>query len=88
MPLSICDADGTHRTTTKSKLKQIIFSGIDDTFVLGSSSDQRKDILLVDTMALMNTITKVPTTYFALAKNFIDIIPKSYKQVGIIADKF
>ena len=68
VPLSICNADGTHRTTIKSKPNQIIFSGIEGTSVLGSSSDQRKNILLVDTMALMNTIIKVRTTYFALAK--------------------
>ena len=61
-------ADGTRRSTTKSKLKEILFSGMEDTCVDENSSDQRKDILLVDTMALINTMMRTPTTYFALAE--------------------
>ena len=44
--------------------------------------------LLVDTMALINLIIKVPSTYFELAKTFITLIPKNYKQVDIIADNY
>ena len=44
--------------------------------------------LLVDTMALINLIIKVPSTYFELAKTFITLILKNYKQVDIIADNY
>ena len=44
--------------------------------------------LLVDTMALINLITKILYTYFELAKKINTLIPKNFKQVDIIADNY
>jgi len=82
IPLSICNADSTRRFTAKSKLKDSLLTGVTN------NEDFIHDVILVDTMALINLIIKIPSTYFELAKRFITLIPKSYKQVDIIADNY
>ena len=84
IPLSICNAGGTRRYITKSKLKECLMAGITD----NKDNSLPYGTLLVDTMALINLIIKIPSTYFELAKTFITLIPKNYKQVDIIADNY
>ena len=86
VPLSISNADGTKRSTAKSKLKDIILSEVPNENP--DENEKRRSILLVDSMALINLMTKIPTTYEELAHKFVKMIPKSYKQVDIIADNY
>ena len=63
MPLSICHGDATRRRTNKSKLTEVLIIGVEslDKSVLASFP---KDVLLVDLIALINTMVfEFPSTY-------------------------
>ena len=88
VPLSLCHTDGTRCHTTKSKLKDTLLVCVQIKEKEVSSVSLIDSILLVDTMALIHTMVKIQSTYFDLANKFISLIPKSYRQVDIIADNY
>ena len=79
---------GTSRRTNKSKLKEVflICVGSLDKSVLASFS---KDILMVDLIALINTMVfELTSTYEEFAQKLMQRIPKNYKRVDFVADDY
>ena len=85
VPLSICNPDGSRRHTAKSKLKDILLQDLEDHAHEGPQSLQEYAIV-VDMIALINTILKKSSTYSEFAELFVNRIPKGYGRVEIIAD--
>ena len=73
VPLSICHPDGNRRTTEKSKLKDILFKGIPTRNINDNDS---KDAVVVDLVALLNTLVGIPETY--AADKLVKLLPKGY----------
>ena len=85
VPLSISNPDGSRRSTAKSKLKDILLQFRETT--VNEEPDLSQDsAILVDMIALINTINETASTYAEFAKAFVKRIPRGYKQVDIIAD--
>ena len=84
IPLSISNPDGSRRSTTKSVLKDKILRGVE--FVAPDAFP--KNYIVVDMIALANTMTRIPSTYLEYAKSFIKLIPKNFKSVHVIADSY
>ena len=85
VPLSICHPDGNRRTTGKSKLKDILFKGIPSHNINDNDS---KDAVVVDLVALLNTLVGIPETYAGLADKLVKALPKAYSQVDLVADVY
>ena len=83
--LTICKLDGTRRQTTKCKLKDVLLQDLEDHNNEGLQSLQEYAIL-VDIIALMNTILNKSSTYAKFDKLFVKRIPNVYGRVDIIAD--
>ena len=81
VPLNIANADGSRRSTAKSKLNEIIMKKstlIDRETEMPSRNEVSGYI--VDLMALVRTQHSVPLTYKELAMQIIQAIPKDIKE--------
>ena len=79
---------GTRRRTNKSKLKEVLLICVGS---LGKSvlASFPKDILLVDLIALINTMVfELTPTYEEFAQKLMQLIPKNYKRVDFLADDY
>ena len=89
VPLNIANADGSRRTTDKSKLAKIIMR---KTTVLNHSTEMpaKQDVTayIVDLMALVRVQRSTPNTYEELAMQIVHSIPSGYKHVHIVADTY
>ena len=89
VPLNIANADGSRRTTNKSKLSKIIMK---KTTVLNQKTEMpaKQDVTayIVDLMALIRVQRSTPNTYEELAMRIVRSIPPGYKQVHILADTY
>ena len=83
--LTICKLDGTRRQTTKCKLKDVLLQDLEDHNNERLQSLQEYAIL-VDIIALMNTILNKSSTYAKFDKLFVKRIPNVYGRVDIKAD--
>ena len=86
-PLSLANADGSRRTTQKSKLVEVLHSYTDDSEDQVDFTDA--DVFIVDFIAQVRVLTKeVPDTYEHLALKILHSIPKGYTRVHIVADTY
>ena len=65
VPLSLCNPDGCMRKTNKGKLGQIVMKEIDTTETLEVKKEH--NTYIVDFMALIRTMAKIPDTLKRLA---------------------
>ena len=86
VPLSISHPDGTKRKTAKNKLKDVIFKECPE--VREKLQGNGSDNVVVDMMAVLNTIAAIPKTYALLADKFVRALPKNYARVDIVADTY
>ena len=86
VPLRLSNADGSRRSTTKSKLNDILMKRAKTTSELPSKTGV--SVFIVDLMALIQTMTKIPDTYEELAVHLLKIIPSGYRRVDIVADSY
>ena len=75
-PLNLCKPDGCMRKPNKDKLGQIVMKEIDTTETLEEKKEHTAYI--VDFMAFICTITKLPDTFKRLAWKMVSYIPKGY----------
>ena len=80
LPSSICKSDGTRRQTVKWKLKDILLQDLEDHTNEGSQSLQEYAIV-VDMIALMNTILNKSSTHAVFTKLFVQRIPKFTEEL-------
>ena len=87
VPLSLAYPDGTRRKTTKSSLMNIVtnYCNFTDPEPLPA---KQGTVYIVDLMALIRMITRVPETYADLANNLFETLPKGYHRIDIIADTY
>ena len=87
IPLSLVHPDGNRRKTTKSTLMKVIssykISDDEDTF-----PPKQNSAFIIDLMALIRTVSPIPSTYGQLVRKLVDYLPKGYRRVDIIADTY
>ena len=81
VPLSLSFPDGTRRQTQKSKLLEVLSIKNHQTL-----SDKKASTLVIDIIAQFRSLTRVPETFEDFIIQFLDVIPKSYIRVDIVAD--
>ena len=87
IPLSLANADGSRRTTQKSKLVEVLRSYTEDSRDQVDLADA--DTFIVDFIAQVRILTKeVPETYEHLALKILNSIPKGYTRVDIVSDTY
>ena len=84
IPLSLCNLDGCIQKTNKGKLSQIVIKEIDTTGTLEVKKEHTAYI--VNFMALICTITKIPDTSEKLAWKVVSYIPKGYDRIDFVVD--
>ena len=87
IPLSICNADGSRRKTQKAKLKEVIYNK-SKIMTKEEFLNIPKDVVVIDMVAMLNTIVNVPKTYNELALQFVKKLPKNYGRIDIVADSY
>ena len=50
--------------------------------------DVGNDAVVVDMMGLMNIITPIPYTYEELAERFVEMLPRGYMRIDVVADNY
>ena len=82
--LSLCNTDGSMRKTNKINLLKHIVSrvNVDD----AREFPKEKTALIVDLMALLRTMSNIPSTFDGLAWKMISLIPKGYCRVDLVAE--
>ena len=91
IPLSIANADGTPRKTTKSKLMTVIGRNCRSVLAHPSESRPQKDKVsayIIDLMASIRSMVGLPDTYEDLTWKFLETLPKGYTRVDIVADTY
>lgn len=83
VPLSLCNADGSMRKTSKSKLANKILSQSNEQT---HAVEKEHTVYIVDLMALVRVISEIPETFEDLALKVISTIPKGYRRIDIVAD--
>ena len=83
LPLSLCNADGTMRKTSKSKLANLILSTSNDQ---NHEAEKESTAYVVDLMALVRLMKEIPETFEELALKILSFIPKGFLRVDIVAD--
>ena len=91
IPLSIPNADGTPRKTTKSKLMTVIGRNCRSVLAHPSESRPQKDNVsayIIDLIASICSMVGLPGTYEDLTWKFLETLPKGYTRVDIVADTY
>ena len=92
IPLSTAAAEGGRRTTPKSKLLDIINTTLivpPNSLKLVISIDTTKpSALLVDLIAAIRAMTKIPETCKQLVWKFLAALPKGYYRIDLVADTY
>ena len=83
--LSVWNADGSRQHTAKNKLNDILLQDLENHTYEGPKSLQEYAIV-VDMIALTNTILNKSSAYSEFAESFVNRIPKGYGRVGRTAD--
>ena len=91
VPLSLANPDGSRRVTTKSKLTEIIIKNVKSPVLHPRESQSPKETVsafIVDMMASVRSITRVPETYEDLTWKFLQQLPSGYSRVDTVADTY
>ena len=86
--LSLPHPDGIRRSTGKSALTDILIKHCDSPTDPSKVIYDKKDIsaYIFDLMALINTLTSIPTTYCNLSFKMFNLLPIGYHHIDIVAD--
>ena len=92
VPLRIATAEGSRRTTSKSKLLDIINATLtvprNSPKLVISIDTTKPSALIVDLIAAIRTMTKIQETYKLLAWKFLAALPKGYYRIDLVADTY
>ena len=88
VPLSLRDADGSRRSTMKSKLNEVLMENSKQFQNEELPSKANVSVYIVDLMALARTMTKIPETYEELAIQLFNMILSGYRRVDIVVDSY
>ena len=91
IPLSLAHPDGSHRTTSKSKLYDAILDEESPAVLnpqTGISNSQGNSAFVIDLIASLRTMTQIPETYEGIADRFVKSLPIGYNRVDIVADTY
>ena len=86
VPLNITNADGSRRTTDKSKLAKIINKKT--TILTEMPAKQNVAAYIIDLMALVRVHRSRPNTYEEFTMQIIQSMSSGYKKVHIVADTY
>ena len=90
VPLSIVTATGGTRTTSKSILLDIINATLTvpphSPKLVISIDTTKPSTLIVDLIAAIRAMTKIPETYKQVACKFLAALPKGYCRIDLLAD--
>ena len=88
--LSISNADGSRRQTSKSKLMQVLNSLMATTSFANNCKPPSSGVgaYVVDFIALIRTMIEIPSTFEGLAWKIIKCIPSGYPRVDLVADTY
>ena len=88
--LSLAHPDGTRRSTGKSALADILIKYCDSPTDPSKFIYDKKNIsaYIFDLMALINTLTSIPTTYRDLSFKILNLLPIGYHRIDIVADTY
>jgi hypothetical protein len=87
----LANPDGSRRVTTKSKLTEIIIKNVKSPVLHPRESQPPKETVsafIVDMMASVRSITRVPETYEDLTWKFLQQLPSGYSRVDTVADTY
>lgn len=86
LPLSLAHPDGKIRSTSKSKLLEIVLPSNSTTM---SSLERSASNLVIDMIAHYRVISKtLPETFEDWILRFLNTLPKNYSRVDIVADTY
>ena len=91
IPLSLANPDGSPRSTTKSKLLEIITQKCELPLHHPRKIQPPKDSVrafVVDFMAIVRTMTKIPDTCEDLAWKLVKMLPLGYSRIDIVCDTY
>ena len=91
VPLSVANADGSKRKTTKSNLfGELIKNTQSDIHYYSEKLPNKENVsaLVVDLMAGIRQISGIPETYNDLVWKYLETIPVGYQRVDIVADTY
>ena len=84
IPLSLANADGTRRETTKSVISKIIREFLPSNNY--SPTVQEKGTYIIDFIAQLRTMRNISETCEQLSWNFVKMVPHEYSRVDLVAD--
>ena len=91
VPLCLANPDGSRRTTSKSKLSEIIIKNVKTPVLHPRQSQPAKQIVsafIIDMMASLRGMTQIPETYENLTWKLLKLLPSGYNRVDIVADSY
>ena len=86
VPLSIANADGSRRQTSKSKLMEVLNTSI--TNYEGEYPKQDVAAIIIDFISLVRTVVEVPSSFEGLALKILNLTPSGYPRVDLVADTY
>ena len=72
----------------KSKLNELLMENSKQFQNVELPSKANVSVYIVDLMALVRTMTKIPETYEELAVQLFNMIPSGYQRVDIVVDSY
>ena len=90
-PLSLANPDGSPRSTTKSKLLEVITQKCELPLQHPREIQPTKDSVrafVVDFMAIVRTMTEIPDMYEDLAWKLVKMLPLGYSRIDIVCDTY
>ena len=91
IPLRLANPDGSPRSTTKSKLFEVITQKCELPLQHPREIQPPKDSVgafVVDFMAIVRTMTEIPDTYEDLAWKLVKMLPLGYSRIDIVCDTY
>ena len=89
IPLSLANPDASPRSTTKSKLLEVITQKCELPLQHPREIQLPKDSVgafVVDFMAIVRTMTEISDTYEDLACKLVKMLPLGYSHIDIVCD--
>ena len=84
VPLALAASDGIRRKTCKSKLMDAVLSSV----VTDNMNTDHATCLVIDLIATVRCIAKVPNTFRELALQLLHQIPSMYQTVYAASDSY
>ena len=88
VPFSLSDADGSSRSTVKSKFNDVLMENSKQFQNAELPSKADVSVHIIDLMVFVHTMTKILKTYEELAIQLFNTIPSGYQRVDIVMDSY